>query len=302
MTARIALISVLCLAWILPGLIGHDPWKPDEAYSFGLIYHIIRHGDWLVPTLAGQPFLEKPPLYYLIAAAFAKIFSPPLALHDAARLASGLCMAIVFLFTGLTGRELFGKGYGAAAVLLLVGTFGLLIRSHQMVTELALLAGFAITYYGLALAPRRWAAGGFWLGIGAGISFMSGDLLAPCIIGIIIVLLPVAFRTWRTRRYAAALGIALLAGLPWFVIWPAALYQHSPELSASGCGLTTSTASSASIRSARPSNIFSICASCRGMRGRCGRSRRGRCGARAAPVSCRVSRSRCSVSWSRSSC
>ncbi|HEX5464552.1 MAG TPA: glycosyl transferase, partial [Burkholderiales bacterium] len=104
MTARIALVGLLCVAWILPGLIGHDPWKPDEAYSFGLIYHIIRHGDWVVPMLAGQPFLEKPPLYYLTAAAFAKAFSPPLALHDAARLASGFYMAIVFLFTGFAGR------------------------------------------------------------------------------------------------------------------------------------------------------------------------------------------------------
>jgi 4-amino-4-deoxy-L-arabinose transferase-like glycosyltransferase len=230
MTARIALIGLLCVAWILPGLIGHDPWKPDEAYSFGLIYHIIRHGDWVVPMLAGQPFLEKPPRYYLTAAAFAKTFSPPLALHDAARLASGFYMAIVFLFTGFAGRELFGKGHGAAAVLLLVGAFGLLIRSHQMVADIALLAGFAITYYALALAPRRWAAGGFWLGIGGGVSFMSGDLLAPCIVGIIIVLLPIAFRTWRSRRYAAALGIALIVCLPWLVIWPAALYQRSPEL------------------------------------------------------------------------
>ena len=38
----VAFTCLLCLAWILPGLIGHDPWKPDEAYSFGLVYHIIQ--------------------------------------------------------------------------------------------------------------------------------------------------------------------------------------------------------------------------------------------------------------------
>ena len=65
-------LFLLCAAWLLTGLIGHDPWKPDEAYGFGLIYHIIQNHDWIVPTLAGEPYLDKPPLYYWTAALFAK--------------------------------------------------------------------------------------------------------------------------------------------------------------------------------------------------------------------------------------
>ena len=38
------LVPLLCLAWILPGLVGHDPWKPDEAYTFGLVYQILKAG------------------------------------------------------------------------------------------------------------------------------------------------------------------------------------------------------------------------------------------------------------------
>ena len=53
------------------GLLGRDPWKPDEAYSFGLVYHILQSGDWVIPTLAQEPFMEKPPLFYLTAALFA---------------------------------------------------------------------------------------------------------------------------------------------------------------------------------------------------------------------------------------
>ena len=52
-TQRSLLVALLCAAWILPGLIGHDPWKPDEAYSFGVVYEILRGGSWVVPTLAG---------------------------------------------------------------------------------------------------------------------------------------------------------------------------------------------------------------------------------------------------------
>ena len=48
----LALVWLLAAAWILPGLLGHDPWKPDEAYTFGLIYSALKNGDWLVPMLA----------------------------------------------------------------------------------------------------------------------------------------------------------------------------------------------------------------------------------------------------------
>jgi len=34
MSQRSLLMTLLCAAWILPGLF-HDPWKPDEAYTFG---------------------------------------------------------------------------------------------------------------------------------------------------------------------------------------------------------------------------------------------------------------------------
>src|SRR6185369_17226067 len=105
-------VCMLAAAWLLPGLIGHDPWKPDEAYSFGLVYHLIQTGDWVVPTLAGEPFMEKPPLFYITAALFAKAFSWLLPLHDAARLASGFYMTLTFILIGSTARELHGYGKG----------------------------------------------------------------------------------------------------------------------------------------------------------------------------------------------
>jgi len=88
MASRHIWIALLCLAWIVPGVIGHDPWKPDEAYTFGVVYDILRGGSWLVPTLTGEPFLDEPPLYYLTAAASGVLFSGLLPLHDAARLAT----------------------------------------------------------------------------------------------------------------------------------------------------------------------------------------------------------------------
>ena len=76
----------LALVYLLPGVVGHDPWKQDEAYTFGLVLHILETGDWIVPTLAGQPFMEKPPFFYASAAILASMLAPWLPLHDGARL------------------------------------------------------------------------------------------------------------------------------------------------------------------------------------------------------------------------
>ena len=43
--------------------------NPTRPYTFGVVYDMLRGGSWLVPTLAGEPFLDEPPLYYLTAAA-----------------------------------------------------------------------------------------------------------------------------------------------------------------------------------------------------------------------------------------
>ncbi|BCB25888.1 hypothetical protein SKTS_07740 [Sulfurimicrobium lacus] len=223
-------VILVCSAWVLFSLIGHDPWKPDEAYSFGLVYSILKGHDWVVPMLAGEPFMEKPPLYYLTAAGFARLFSGWLPLHDGARLASGFYMGLTLLFSGLAARELWGKGYGRLTALILIACLGLLVRTHQLITDTALLAGFTAAFYGLALAPRRLVLGGIFIGMGAGVGFMSKGLLAPGTIAITALLLPLASPTWRTRQYLISLLIALIVVLPWMTIWPYLLYQRSPQL------------------------------------------------------------------------
>jgi len=222
-------MGMLCAVWLLTGLIGHDPWKPDEAYSFGLVYHILQSGDWLVPTLAGDVFIEKPPLFYWTAAIFAKLFSASLPLHDGARLASGFYMLLTLLFIGASGRELFGKSAGWAAAIILIGSTGLLIRAHLLVTDMALLAGSAMMVYGYALSLRRHLLAGFILGTGVGIGFMSKGFIAP-VFFILISAALLSLSAWRSRTFYATLGVALLSALPWLAVWPTLLYLYSPEL------------------------------------------------------------------------
>src|SRR5688500_15371828 len=105
----LGLLYLLAAAWILPGLIGRDPWKPDEAYTFGVVYSMLTEGHWLIPMLAQEPFVEAPPLFYWSAAGVAWLLAPPLSLHDAARLVSGIYMALTFAFIAAAAGELYGS-------------------------------------------------------------------------------------------------------------------------------------------------------------------------------------------------
>ncbi len=228
--AKALLLGLLCLIWLGTGLVGHDPWKPDEVSSFGVIYSMLHDGDWLAPTLAGEPYLDKPPLYYWTAALFARLFSPLLPLHDGARLASGFYTTLTLLFTGLAGRRLCGENRGWAAAIILIGCLGLLINAHQMTTDLALLAGCAMMLYGFTFSKERCLRAGALIGTGMGIGFMSKGFISPILFVLIAASLPLVFKSWRTRRYLSSVAIALVFALPWLAIWPLLLYRHSPQL------------------------------------------------------------------------
>ena len=222
-------LALLCAVWVLTGLVGHDPWKPEDAHSFGLVYNILQSGDWLVPQIAGNPYMDKPPLFYMTAAMLAKLFYPLFPLHDGARLASGLYTAFTLLFTGLAGRELFGRSYGWAAVIMLIGCLGMLVNAHQLVTDLGILAGCAVMQYGFTLSLRRPLRAGMLIGTGVGIGFMTKGFIAPMLF-LFISIAMLIFRNWRVRPFFSSLGIASLCALPWLVIWPFLLYLHSPQL------------------------------------------------------------------------
>ncbi|HCI12404.1 MAG: hypothetical protein A2063_01695 [Gallionellales bacterium GWA2_60_142] len=228
--AKAVLLGLLLLIWVFTGLIGHDPWKPDEATSFGVVYSMLQSGDWLVPTLVGEPYLDKPPLYYWSAALSAKLFAPLLPLHDGARLASGLYIGLTLLFLGLAGRKLYGENRGWAAAIILIGCLGMMVRGHQIITDLGLLAGCAMMLFGYSLSQERAVRSGVWMGLGVGIGFMSKGFIAPVLFVLIAAALPIMFEQWRVRRYFASLAIAALCALPWLTIWPLLLYQHSPRL------------------------------------------------------------------------
>src|SRR5476649_783220 len=69
-------LFALGLLYILPGLIGREPWKNDDAASFGIMWTMAHGGlnDWLWPNIAGMSMPEEGPLAFWLGAIFIKLF------------------------------------------------------------------------------------------------------------------------------------------------------------------------------------------------------------------------------------
>lgn len=223
-----------CMLWVFSGLVGHAPWKPDEAYSFGMILHYIEGGNWIIPKIADIPFMEKPPFFYILASYFAQIFHPWLEYHDGARLTNGFFLILTLWLLGLTYKEFHLKKWSDSyipyiTILLFISSLGLVYRVHLIITDVALLTGFSLSLYALSLFRKKIVFASFILGTGVGLGFMSKGILAPGIIGSICLSLLI-HQSFRDKRYIKFLFLALFCSSPWLLIWPVELYNQSQKL------------------------------------------------------------------------
>jgi 4-amino-4-deoxy-L-arabinose transferase-like glycosyltransferase len=200
-----ALLALLLLAYLLPGLFAHDLWKTQDAIGLGIVHQMLEHGRWLVPHLAGEPYWDDGPFHYWVAALTSKLFGLVIAPHDGARLATGIMMAAVIALVHLTGRELYGRLEAMGAVLALLGSLGLLVHAHETLGDISMLAGQALAWYGIALARSKPHRGGWLLGLGLAVAALSKGV--PAVIAPITVALaaPIISSAWRRREYLPAL-------------------------------------------------------------------------------------------------
>jgi len=245
----LALVA-LCALYLLAGLTGHDPWKNDDATHFGIAYDLLNGGDWWAPRLVGEAYLDAPPLYYWVAAACGRLFGWLLPLHDAVRLATGLFGALFLAFLGYASRTLHSlasvastdpefaspkltrvsaeRQVGGAAILIAIGSLGLLWPIHETQPLIALLAASAAAYAGFALLPRRPLAGGVLAGLGIGLGFLAGGLTALVTLAPLLLLLPLSHH-WRSAASLRGLAIAVAIAAPLCASWPLLLAWLTPD-------------------------------------------------------------------------
>ena len=224
------LLLVLCAIWIFFGLIGHAPWKPLESTSISIVKSILDTGNLIAPLASDATSLETPPLYYLSAAASAKLLAPFMSLHDGARLINAIWLSIMLLMVGMTGRELWSRGVGRHATFIMIGTVGLVLSAHSLSAEVASLTSAATGFYALALSKRRpWRACGLFAAA-LSVGFLSYGLLPLLILLSTAFILPLLFKAWRTSGFLKFFTAAiLLASLP-IAAWLLAFQQYSTSL------------------------------------------------------------------------
>ncbi|CAB3805747.1 Undecaprenyl phosphate-alpha-4-amino-4-deoxy-L-arabinose arabinosyl transferase [Paraburkholderia fynbosensis] len=240
---RVAIVVISLSLYLVPGIVGREPWKQDETYTFGIIQHMAKSGDWIVPTNAGVPFMEKPPLFYWIATGLMRASSGSLRPADGARLATLLSMLITFAAVAATARVISGGARWdtrdvTGALLLLAGTIGLVKHAHDLFTDVGQMGASAVALYALtkivlivddSSPGRLWVASSL-LGISTAATFMTKGLLMPGVLGSSACIVPSLVRSCRSRRYMAALLIAGGVALPLMFIWPWLLAERSTSL------------------------------------------------------------------------
>ncbi len=233
--ARVAqwLCAALLLAFLVAGMFDRDPWKADEPYSVGMVLNFFRGHDLIVPRVAADPFVEKPPLMYWSGALCARLASGVLPVFQGAQIAVLAWLLVASACVGRLAQRLHGKAsFDWLAPMLMLGSFGAIENVHKLTADVPQLAGAALALAALPRLARADASSRLWgllLGTGAGIAFLSKGLLVPGVLAL-TCLAALLLPAYRTRRYAAALAWAVLAVLPWVVIWPALLWHASHSL------------------------------------------------------------------------
>jgi len=217
-----AVLALIALAFIAPGLAGHDPWKTFDAIGIEIAYQMHLSGDWVVPRVAGEPWLEDAPLYHWVALTFGKLLGWAIPFHNAARLASGLCLALALW-------SLY-RVVGAAGPLLLMGSIGLFMHAHEAVTDLAALAATCAAYAVLPRAHERPLARGALFGAALGLAALGGSWIAPASLAVAVLVAHAACAPWRNAKAFPFLAAATVVAVLVAGSWPLLLSQRAPDL------------------------------------------------------------------------
>ncbi|MDR1529341.1 MAG: hypothetical protein LBS40_02910 [Burkholderiales bacterium] len=223
-------LVLLCLAWIALGLVGHAPWKVEDAKTIVAAWEMVEKQDFLVPRLVGEPDFSYGPLVPQLASLTITVFTPTLAPHDAARIAAGVLLFLTLLFTALAGRELGGKTRYWLPMLILIGCAGLFDRVHMLSPQIGAMAAIALSLYALALAPRRPGLGGVLFGLALIVGMLSYNAHVLIVLLLTALLLPMAHAQWRCGAFGFTIIFAVVLTAISCAAWPALLYQRSPDL------------------------------------------------------------------------
>jgi len=229
--SRVKIVSLLILL-LLPALLlyptlGFHLLEPDEGRYAQIPKEMLVRGEWVVPTLQGEPYLDKPPLMYWLV----KLSYLLLGVNEAAaRLVPALCVHGTILAVYLIGRRSLGERSAFCAAVLLavapgfVGIARLLLLDGllTLTVTLSVLCGYEAVRTG-SLKIKWWLASAIFSGLG----FLTKGPIAE-----ILLFPPLVAAAWLSGSLARVGGkkvtlffaIVFAVNLPWYI----AIFQREP--------------------------------------------------------------------------
>ena len=207
------------------GLVG-----PDEPRYAWIAREMHESGDWVTPRLYGQPWFEKPVLYYWGAALSFKLFGVS---EAAARFPSAFAALLATLAMAWLAWRVYDAWAARWLLLLLPTTVGMIGFSHAAVTDMPFAATltvalvFAAIILGLTHNPQSpstqrtpWLALIFF-GFFLGLAMLAKGPAAIVLSGGGVLLWAAFTKGWRDAfRCLHPLAIAsfCLTALPWYIL------------------------------------------------------------------------------------
>lgn len=219
----IAVLFIIAVSGVL--IYDHDLWNPNEHRVAAIVREMADSGNLVVPTLNGEPFLQKPPLYHVTAIFILKLFNGEPARMF--RMTSAFYGILTLLACARIGYVLGGKRVALASAAALATMAGFLQASHFIVVDTALVAFVALSWWTFVEYQERkrivhlilvwvFAAGAFFSKGIIGIALIFPGMLAYL----------VSLRKWRQifSRWHLV-GLIAFAGISAIWLVPLAFFE-----------------------------------------------------------------------------
>jgi 4-amino-4-deoxy-L-arabinose transferase-like glycosyltransferase len=230
------IFAAVAVAYLLAPLIASAPlFDPDEGLHAAIAQEMVLRGDYVTPTFLGQPFLDKPILFFWAEAASLRVFGHN---ETAVRIPPLLFALLGMLAVALLGRAFFDEATGLVAGIIYATMLLPLGVSQVAVHDIGLIpfmctAAYCLHRVSLASAEpyvasafrRKILLASIGAGVCLGLSILTKGLVGIVFVGIFAACLAV-YRPRGTMRLAVALTIAVavaaIVAAPWYFAMEAA--------------------------------------------------------------------------------